>query len=155
MERLISRKEEELSKLEGREMKKYFPLTWLVFEEAHNFIPSDRETVSSEAIKMIAKQGREPGVSLITITQMPGKVHQDVLSQTDIVISFRLTSRDDLQALHTVYQTYMAEELEKFINTLPRWPGASIILDDNLEKVFTVQIRPRVSWHSGGTATLV
>jgi hypothetical protein len=38
---------------------------------------------------------------------------------------------------------------------LPRWPGAAIILDDNLEKVFTVNIRPRLSWHAGGTATLI
>jgi len=72
-----------------------------------------------------------------------------------LVISFRLTSRDDLQALHAVMQTYMAEEIEKFINRLPRWPGAAIILDDNLEKVFTVNIRPRLSWHAGGTATLI
>jgi len=72
-----------------------------------------------------------------------------------LVISFRLTSRDDLQALHAVMQTYMAEEIEKFINRLPRWPGAAIILDDNLEKVFTVNIRPRLSWHAGGTAAVI
>ncbi len=154
-ERVIARKEEELAKIEGRDAKRIFPLTWLIFEEAHNFIPSDKQTASSEPIKMIAKQGREPGVSLIVITQMPAKVHQDVLSQTDLVISFRLTSRDDLQALHSVMQTYMAEELHKYLNNLPRTPGAAVILDDNLEKVFTVNIRPRISWHSGGTATIV
>jgi hypothetical protein len=50
----------------------------------------------------------------------------------------------------------MLEEIEKYINNLPRgWAGAAIILDDNLEKVFTVQIRPRSSWHSGGTAAIV
>jgi len=154
-ERLISRKEEEVAKLTGEQIKQSFPLTWLVFEEAHNFIPSDRETVSSEAIKIIAKQGREPGVGLIVISQMPGKIHQDILSQCDIVISFRLTSRDDLRALHAVYQSYMPEELEKAINTLPRHMiGSAIILDDVLEKVFSVNIRPRLSWHSGGTAII-
>ncbi len=155
-ERVIARKEEELAKVEGSEKKeKIFPLTWLIFEEAHNFVPSDRKTVSTDSVLTIAKQGREPGVSLVVITQMPNKVHQDVLSQTDIVISFRLTSRDDLQALHAVMQTYVAEELQKYINDLPRWPGAAIILDDNLEKIFTVNIRPRLSWHSGGTAAII
>jgi hypothetical protein len=86
---------------------------------------------------------------------MPNKIHQEILSQTDIVISFRLTSRDDIQALHAVMQTYMQEELEAYLNSLPRWPGSALTLDDNLEKVFTVAIRPRVSWHSGGTAALV
>ncbi|TAL47195.1 ATP-binding protein [archaeon] len=152
--RVIARKEEELAKVENREPKSVFPLTWLVFEEAHNFIPSDKQTASSEPIKIIAKQGREPGVSLVVITQMPNKVHQEVLSQTDIVISFRLTSRDDLNALHAVMQTYMQEKLEKVIGDLPRMPGAAVILDDNLEKIFTVNIRPRISWHSGGTAVI-
>lgn len=154
-ERMIARKEEELAKIEGREPKSLFPLTWLVFEEAHNFIPSDRQTVSSEPIKMIAKQGREPGVSLVTITQMPNRVHQDIISQTDVVISFRLTSRDDLQALHSVMQTYVREKLEKIIGDLPRMAGSAAILDDNLEKIFTVNIRPRLSWHSGATAQIV
>ncbi|MBI2547358.1 MAG: ATP-binding protein [Candidatus Aenigmarchaeota archaeon] len=154
-QRIISRKEEELAKIGGEKLSMKFPLTWLVFEEAHNFVPADRDVSSSDDIKRIAKEGREPGIGLICITQMPSKVHQDVISQTDTVISFRLTSRDDLQALHSVMQTYIQEELEKFVNRLPRQSGAAIILDDNLEKIFTVNIRPRLSWHSGGTAVLV
>jgi len=153
--RVLARKEEERIKIEGGGATLKFPVTWLVLEEAHNFIPSDRDVASSEPIKRMAKEGREPGIGLIVITQMPAKVHQDILSQTDIVISFRLTSRDDLNALHAVYQTYMAEDLEKIINKLPRLPGAAVILDDNLEKIFTVNIRPRISWHAGGTAIVI
>jgi len=155
MARVLARKEEERVKMEGGTSEVTFPMTWLVLEEAHNFIPSDRDVVSSDSIKRLAKEGREPGIGLFVITQMPNKVNQDILSQCDLVISFRLTSRDDLEALHRVYQSYMPEELEKFINRLPRWPGASIILDDNLEKVFTVNIRPRLSHHAGGTAVLI
>lgn len=154
-ERVIARKEEEIAKMEGAEIKKKFPMVWLIIDEAHVFCPAEFETVSSQPLLTIAKQGREPGISLVVITQMPSKVHQDILSQCDLVISHRLTSKNDLQALHTVYQVYMAEEIEKFINRLPRWPGSAIILDDNLEKVFTVQIRSRLSHHAGGTAALL
>lgn len=153
-QRILARKEEEVAKITGEQPKIKFPVTWLVYEEAHGFIPSDHETSSTADIKRIAKEGREPGVGLVLITQQPNKVHQDVLSQTDIVISFRLTSRDDLQALHAVMQTYIQEELEKYLNRLPRTPGAAILLDDNLEKIFTVNIRPRFSHHAGGTAVL-
>jgi DNA helicase HerA-like ATPase len=159
--RLIARKEEEVAKMTGEskeqlgQSKKSFPMVWLIIDEAHNFASADRRTVSTEPLTTIAKQGREPGVSLAVMTQMPNKVHQDILSQCDLVFSHRLTSRDDLEALHSVMQTYMAKELWNYIKTLPRWPGAAIILDDNLEKVFTVQIRPRLSWHAGGTAALV
>lgn len=153
--RLVARKEEEIIKLSGEKSESKFPLVWLVIDEAHNFIPSEFDTVSSEPLKTIAKQGREPGVSLAVITQMPNKIHQDILSQADLVFSHRLTSRDDLQSLHSVMQTYLAEDLWKYINALPRWPGAAIILDDNLEKIFSVNIRPRLSHHAGGTAVII
>jgi len=153
--RLIARKEEEVAKLSREKIEKSFPMVWLIVDEAHNFCPADKLTVSSEPLLTIAKQGREPGVSLVVITQMPNKVHQDILSQCDLVLSHRLTSRDDLQALHAVMQVYMQEEIWKYLNSLPRWPGAAIILDDNLEKIFSVNVRPRVSWHAGGTAALI
>lgn len=152
--RVLSRKEEEIAKIEQREQKYFFPITWLVFEEAQNFAPSDKKTISLEPILTIAKQGREPGVNLICITQMPNKLHQDLLSQTDIVISFRLTSNEDLKALSTVMQSYMEEDFQYYFNKLPRIPGASLILDDNLERIFTSVIRPRLSWHAGGTAQI-
>jgi intein/homing endonuclease len=157
--RLIARKEEEVAKLElGEERaagKSSFPMVWLMIDEAHNFAPADRPNVSTEPLTTIAKQGREPGVSLAVITQMPNKLHQDILSQCDVVFAHRLTSRDDVESLHAVMQTYMPKELQQYIDELPRQPGACMILDDNLEKIFKVQIRPRLSWHAGGTATIV
>ena len=58
-------------------------------------------------------------------------------------------------ALLTFYVQYLREDIEKFIDRLPKWKGASILLDDNLERIFTVQIRPRKSWHAGGTAIVL
>jgi len=154
--RVLARKEEEVAKIEGMKgTGKKYPVVWLIIDEAHNFAPSDYETVSSAPILTIAKQGREPGVSMIVITQMPNKIHQDVLSQTDLVISHRLTSKADIEALNAVMQTYLLEDMWKYINSLPRWPGAAIILDDNLEKIFSVNVRPRMSWHAGGTAAVI
>ena len=155
--RLMARKEEEVAKLGAGDAgrgKKSFPMVWLMIDEAHNFAPADRTNVSTEPLTTIAKQGREPGVSLAVITQMPNKLHQDILSQCDIVFAHRLTSRDDVESLHAVMQTYMPKELQQYIDELPRQPGACMILDDNLEKVFKVQVRPRLSWHAGGTATI-
>jgi DNA helicase HerA-like ATPase len=155
--RLIARKEEELAQISGEktESGKEFPMVWLIIDEAHNFCPADSETVSSAPLRVISKQGREPGVSLAVITQMPNKVHQDVLSQCDIVLAHRLTSRDDLQALHSVAHAYHEKKLWQYINSLPRQAGTAAIIDDNLEKVFLVQIRPRISWHAGGTAVVI
>jgi len=154
-ERIIARKEEEVARIEGRDIEKTFPMVWLIVDEAHQFVPSDLRTVSSEPFLTIAKQGREPGISLVTITQMPNKIHQDVLSQCDLLISHRLTSKADLDALHTIAQTYMKEDIWKYLNSLPRWPGSCLIIDDNLEKLFLVNIRPRASHHAGATAGII
>ncbi len=152
--RLQSRKLEESLKLKGEKIEKKFPFVWLFLEEAHNFIPSQGETTSTEPLLTIAKQGREPGIGLVVITQMPNKIHSDVLRQTDIVFCFRITSKEDIEALHTIMQTYVKEDIEVMLSKLPKFPGAAIILDDNLERIIRIQVRPRKSWHAGGTAVI-
>lgn len=154
-QRVMARKQEELAKMGEIELKERKPMVWMFIDEAHQFIPSDTMTVSTNPILNIVKQGREPGISFIPMTQMPNKVHQDVISQCDIVISHRLTSKDDLQALHAVMQTYLAEDIGKYIDSLPRWLGTAIVLDDNSERIYTTQVRPRLSWHAGEAAIAV
>jgi len=130
-------------------------MVWLMIDEAHNFCPADSITVSTYPLLTIVKQGREPGISFVPMTQMPNKIHQDVISQCDIVISHRLTSKADLDALSAVMQTYLKEDIWRSIEALPRWLGSCIILDDNSERIYQVQIRPRLSWHAGEAARVV
>jgi len=35
------------------------------------------------------------------------------------------------------------------LQELPKTRGAALILDDNSERIFNVQVRPRQSWHAG------
>lgn len=150
--RVMARKQEELAKMGEIELKERFPMVWLMMDEAHQFCPNDIKTVSTNPILTIVKQGREPGISFVPMTQMPNKVHQDVISQSDMVIAHTLTSKADLDALHSVMQTYMMEDIQKYIDSLPKWKGASIVLDDNSERIYTLQARPRISWHAGEAA---
>jgi len=46
----------------------------------------------------------------------------------------------------------MMEDLAKSINSLPKWKGSAIILDDNSERIYQIQMRPRFSWHAGESA---
>jgi hypothetical protein len=154
-QRVIARKQEELAKVGEIELKERKPMVWLMMDEAHQFIPADTKTVSSNPLLTIVKQGREPGISFVPMTQMPNKIHQDVISQCDIVISHRLTSQEDLKALHAVMQTYLREDIWKYIDSLPKWLGSAIILDDNSEKIHSIQFRPRYSWHAGEAAIAV
>ena len=154
MERLMSRKSEEFETMTG-EKKKKIPMVWLMIDEAHQFVPSDKETAASDPLLTLIKEGREPGISVLLITQRPGKLHEDALAQADLIISHRLTSRSDLEALRSIMQTYMLEDIQDYINGLPRNKGSAIILDDNSERIFAVQIRPRLSWHAGGSPSAI
>ena len=155
-ERVLARKQEELARIGEIELRERKPMVWLVMDEAHQFCPSDSVTVSTYPILTLVKQGREPGISFVPMTQMPNKIHQDIISQCDMVISHRLTSKADLDALSAVMQTYLKEEIWKSIDSLPRgWRGSAIILDDNSERMYSIQVRPRYSWHAGEAARAV
>jgi len=153
-QRIVARKQEELAKMGEIKLEKRYPMVWLIMDEAHQFIPADAMTVSSKPILDIVKQGREPGISFVPMTQMPNKIHQEVISQCDMVISHRLTSKNDLESLQTVMQNYLMEDLARSINSLPKWKGSAIILDDNSERIYSIQVRPRFSWHAGESAIL-
>ena len=154
MERLMARKSEEFESMTG-EKKKKVPMVWLMIDEAHQFVGNSEITAATDPLLTLIKEGREPGISVLLITQRPGKLHEDVLAQADLIISHRLTSRSDLEALRSIMQTYMMEDIHDYINSLPRNKGSAIILDDNSEKIFSVQVRPRLSWHAGGSPSAI
>jgi hypothetical protein len=149
-ERLMARKKEEFETM-GGERVKTIPMVWFVIDEAHQFLPAKGENAALEPMLTLVKEGREPGISLLLITQMPNKLHHEALAQADVVISHRLTAQADMEALRSVMQTYMLKDIQELINTLPRKPGSAIALDDNQERIYSIQVRPRISWHAGGS----
>jgi DNA helicase HerA-like ATPase len=148
--RLMARKKEEIEVITG-EKKKSVPMVWIIIDEAHQFVPSQGKTAATEPILTLVKEGREPGISMLMITQIPNKLHPDVLAQSDLVISHRLTSEADITALQGIMQSYAQEDIQTYINQLPKTKGSAIIMDDNSERIFQIQIRPRLSWHAGGS----
>lgn len=153
-ERMEAKRVEEIEAMEGMQASES-PIVWMLIDEAHQFVPDEGKTPASDPLLQWAKIGREPGVSLVLATQQPNKLHSDLLSQMDIMLTHRLTARNDIEALGNIMQTYVQEDLVDYIDNLPRQDGAGIILDDNSERVYSVQIRPRLSWHAGGTPSAV
>jgi hypothetical protein len=146
--RVSARREEEIAIMGGEEVKKV-PMTWIMIDEVHNFIPDKGETAATHSMLTLIKQGRQPGISLVLITQRPNKLHEDAIAQADMVISHRLTAKPDLDALSAIMQTYLLFDIKRSISFLPKTKGSAVILDDNSERLFNVQIRPRISWHAG------
>ncbi|RMF05743.1 ATP-binding protein [Candidatus Woesearchaeota archaeon] len=159
--RMIARKMEEYKQIHHAEH--YFgdaddsteaqkdPLVWLVIDEAHEFLPVKGKTAASFPLITILREGRQPGISLILATQQPGKIHTDVMTQSDTVISHRITAKLDVEALGMLMQSYMREGLTQVLDHLPRVKGAAVVFDDTNEKMYPMRVRPRFTWHGGGS----
>lgn len=155
-QRMIARKNEEYDIIRQmttfgkvNEESKQDPLVWLVIDEAHEFLPVKGETAASSALITILREGRQPGISLILATQQPGKIHTDVMTQSDIILAHRLTSNIDIEALKMLSSSFMSKGIEEHLRILPHLPGVSLIIDDQNEKVMSTRIRPRTTWHGG------
>lgn len=126
-----------------------------IVHNCHEFLPKEGKTAATDALVIIMREGRQPGVSLIMATQQPGKIHTDVMSQSDIVISHRLTAKPDVDALSTMSQSYMTKSLPRMLDELPRVKGCALILDDSSERFYEMQVRPRLTWHGGAAPTAI
>jgi len=124
---------------------------WLAIDEAHNFCPSGSSTLSKEILIRWAKEGRQPGLSLIVASQQPAAIDSEILTQCGIRIVHRITSKDDYRAIDSLSQDFLADGLATRIKELNH-PGETLVIDDLHETVIPVQVRPRQSLHGGSSA---
>ncbi len=162
-QRMLARKTEEFKTVDAamhyfskeNESKLTEPLVWVAIDEAHELLPKDGKTAATDPLITILREGRQPGISLILASQQPGKIHTDVMTQADTVLAHRLTAKLDTDALGQLTQSYMRHGLEQEIDHLPRVKGSAVIFDDANERIFPVQVRPRLTWHGGSSPMAV
>lgn len=156
VERMLVRKREELYDINKKtkivsenEIKEDLPMPWLIIDECHEFLPETGETPATAALMTILREGRQPGVSMIMATQQPGKIHTDALTQSDLVLSHRITASFDLQSLDKIFMSYESKGSKYLFNSMPRVKGCAVLMDDKNERLYTMQVKPRFTWHGG------
>ncbi|MEG3181448.1 ATP-binding protein [Sphingomonas sp. LT1P40] len=90
----------------------------LVCEEAHRYVPNERNADGSSVGKIlsrIAKEGRKYGVSLGLITQRPSDLAEGVLSQCGTIIAMRLNNDRD----QAFVRAAMPEGARGFLDSIP------------------------------------
>ena len=66
----------------GADDEQYLPApVFTLIEEAHHFAPAGEEVPTTNLLKQILAEGRKFGFAVGLISQRPGKLDQDVLSQ--------------------------------------------------------------------------
>ena len=152
--RMKAREEEIRNEVSGIKERKY-PLIWIMIDEAHEFLAKDVNSPVKDTLVRIIREGRGPGVSLVLATQQPNKLVDDALTQADIVIAHKLTHKEDIETVNTIMRNFIDIDLERyFAINLPNKSGAAVVLDDKSERVYPIQIRPRITYHGGGNAKL-
>jgi DNA helicase HerA-like ATPase len=160
-QRIDARKKEEIKAIQHGvdylvyKTKREMPLVWIIIDEAHEFLPREGKTPATDALVQLLREGRQPGISMALATQQPGQIHRDVMTQSDVVISHRLTAKPDIDALNSIMQTYLLENIKQTMDKLPSLKGSAIILDDNSERIYPIRVRPRLTWHGGEAPTAV
>ncbi len=90
----------------------------LVCEEAHRYVPSEKNADGSSVGKIlsrIAKEGRKYGISLGLITQRPSDLAEGVLSQCGTILSMRLNNERD----QAFVKAAMPEGARGFLDSIP------------------------------------
>ena len=119
-------------------------LPWLLVDEAHAFT----DGVAGSPLRRLFTRGRQPGVSCWLATQRPSALPAVTVSQADLLVAHRLTSRADIDALAEARPTYLADALDA---RLPTATGTALVVDDSIEACQTIRVRERRTPHGGAT----
>ena len=125
---------------------------FVVVEEAHNFVPPETQTYSTSIIRRIAQEGRKFGVFLLLISQRPGRIHPDSLSQCNSQIVLKITNPRDQNAI-----AQSSERIsEDLINDLPGLNvGEAVVVGDITRTPVMVKVRPRLTKEGGADIDVV
>jgi DNA helicase HerA-like ATPase len=147
----LFRQRQEARKREELELRANIPKVWMFIDEAHNFVPSGSSALAKDTLVRWVKEGRQPGLSMVVASQQPSAIDSEVLSQCDIILCHKITTREDIKSLNKLSQDYMSGELKTYVQNISNL-GEAVYVDDDDESVKMVQIRPRKSKHGGGEA---
>ena len=123
----------------------YLPYpAYVLIEEAHNFAPASADLVSSQILKTILSEGRKFGVAVGLISQRPGKLDADVLSQCMTQFILRIVNPVD-QARVAESVESVGRDLLKELPALSK--GQSIIAGAAVNTPVLCRVRRRITEH--------
>lgn len=121
-------------KEKGGAEKKHF----IFIEEAHNFVPSVKNTLCKDIIVKLAREGRKYGIGLCFITQRPRNFDQTSLSQSSNKVVFSVPHPDDAKYVLDD-AVYFNQELEHMIQSQKQ--GQCVVIGDAFRSELELRIK--------------
>jgi DNA helicase HerA-like ATPase len=135
--------------LAGYSLQPWVPCL-IVIDEAHNVcprLPADTVTaLATNYASLIAAEGRKFGLYLLTSTQRPQKVHDEVLSQCDNLLLMRMNSEADLGYWSDTF-SFVPDGLIKRVTTFRQ--GESLVAGKFVPHPTYVRFSQRLSQAGG------
>lgn len=130
---------------EGQENYLDYPV-FVLLEEAHHFAPHGDEVVSTRIVKQILAEGRKFGVGMGLISQRPGKLDADALSQCLTQCIMRIVNEVDQQSVRAAVEG-VGRELLDSLPALSK--GQAIVAGSAVNTPVICRVRTRITPHGG------
>jgi DNA helicase HerA-like ATPase len=130
---------------EGEERYLPYP-AFVLLEEAHHFAPASADVISANILKQVLSEGRKFGVGVGLISQRPGKLDQDVLSQCMTHFIMRIVNPVDQSSVASAVESVGRDLLDE-LPALSK--GQVVIAGSALNTPVICQTRTRHTRHGG------
>ncbi|MCL5960670.1 MAG: ATP-binding protein [Chloroflexi bacterium] len=127
------------------EMYLPYPVFVLV-EEAHHFAPASGDVVSTGVLKQILAEGRKFGIGIGLISQRPGKLDPDVLSQCMTQFVMRIVNPIDQNSVASAVES-VGRDLLQELPALSK--GQVIVAGSSINTPVLCRVRKRLTRHGG------
>jgi len=121
---------------------------FVLIEEAHTFAPANEleASTSTPILKRILSEGRKFGVGVGLVSQRPGKLNADVLSQCQTHFLMRIVNPVDQAAVAAAVESAGRELLDE----LPALSKGQVVISGRAVRIPVLcQVRPRITPHGG------
>ena len=122
-----------------------YPVFALV-EEAHHFAPGGSEVVSTSILKQVLAEGRKFGIGMGLISQRPGKLDADVLSQCQTQCIMRIVNEIDQKSVASAIEGVGRDLLD---NLPALSKGQVIVAGAGVNTPVICRVRTRYTRHGG------
>ena len=137
----------------GADAEQHLPApVFTLIEEAHHFAPAGEEVPTTNLLKQILAEGRKFGFAVGLISQRPGKLDQDVLSQCMTQCILRVVNPVDQQAIAGAVES-AGRELLAELPALSK--GQAIVAGAAINTTVLCRVRPRLTPHGGESPDVV
>jgi len=137
------------------------PRSWLIIDEAHNYVPATGANPARKPLKKYVDEGRNLGLSIVVATQNPAGLDPSLQRNADMLLIHSLSRHDDISAAEGMINT--ASPSQVILDTKNRFEGTkafeslvrnvpigyALAATDRSNRLFPVRIRPRVTVAGG------